>query len=65
MSNSVQGMPRVISDRELMTGLTKASPVVIPDKIPMTTLKRDLHGETKKKHTYLQHVAHFEMQEAK
>lgn len=31
-------MPRVISDNELTTGLTKASPVVIPDKMPMTTL---------------------------
>lgn len=35
-------MPSVISDRELTTGLTKASPVVIPDKMPMTTLNLDL-----------------------
>lgn len=42
MSNAVQGMPSVISDNELTTGLTKASPVVIPDKMPMTTLNLDL-----------------------
>ena len=42
MSSTVQGMPRVISDNELTTGLTKASPVVIPDKMPMTTLNLDL-----------------------
>lgn len=47
MSRAVQGMPRVMSDRELTTGLTKASPVVIPDKMPMTTLNLDLHGEAK------------------
>ena len=42
MSSAVQGMPRVMSDNELTTGLTKASPVVIPDKMPMTTLNLDL-----------------------
>lgn len=42
MSSAVQGMPRVIRDNELTTGLTKASPVVIPDKMPMTTLNLDL-----------------------
>lgn len=42
MRSTVQGMPRVMSDSELMTGLTKASPVVIPDKMPMTTLNLDL-----------------------
>lgn len=45
MSSAVQGMPRVISDSELTTGFTKASPVVMPDKMPMTTLNLDLHGE--------------------
>ena len=38
MSSTVQGMPRVIRDRALTTGLTKASPVVMPDKMPTTTL---------------------------
>lgn len=47
MSSAVQGMPRVISDSELTTGLTKASPVVIPDKMPMTTLNLDLMREEK------------------
>lgn len=47
MSSTVQGMPRVMSDSELTTGLTKASPVVIPDKMPMTTLNLDLEGEAK------------------
>lgn len=47
MSSAVQGMPRVISDSELTTGLTKASPVVIPDKMPMTTLNLDLMWEEK------------------
>lgn len=47
MSSAVHGMPRVMSDSELTTGLTKASPVVIPDKMPMTTLNRDLDGEAK------------------
>lgn len=42
MSSAVQGMPRVMSDNEFTTGLTKASPVVIPDKMPMTTLNLDL-----------------------
>lgn len=42
MSSAVQGMPRVISDNELTTGFTKARPVVIPDKMPMTTLNLDL-----------------------
>lgn len=45
MSSAVQGMPRVISDSELTTGFTKASPVVMPDKMPMTTLNLDLHWE--------------------
>lgn len=40
-------MPRVIRDNELTTGLTKASPVVIPDKMPMTTLNLDLNGKAK------------------
>ena len=43
----MQGMPRVISDNELTTGLTKASPVVIPDKMPMTTLNLDLNQKAK------------------
>lgn len=47
MSSTVQGMPRVISDNELTTGLTKASPVVIPDKMPMTTLNLDLDWKAK------------------
>jgi len=34
-------------DSELRTGLTKASPVVIPEKMAMTTLNLDLHGEAK------------------
>ena len=38
MSSTVQGMPRVIRDRALTTGFTKASPVVMPDKMPTTTL---------------------------
>lgn len=37
-------MPRVMSDSELTTGLTKAKPVVIPDRMPMTTLNLDLDG---------------------
>lgn len=37
-------MPRVINDSELTTGLTKARPVVIPDRMPMTTLNLDLDG---------------------
>ena len=45
MSSAVQGMPKVISDNELMTGFTKANPVVIPDKMAMTTLNRDLDWE--------------------
>lgn len=45
MSSAVQGMPRVISDSELTTGFTKASPVVMPDRMPMTTLNLDLHWE--------------------
>lgn len=49
MSSAVQGMPRVMSDNELTTGLTKASPVVIPDKMPMTTLNLDLDWRAKKK----------------
>lgn len=44
-SSAVHGMPRVISDSELTTGFTKASPVVMPDKMPMTTLNRDLRWE--------------------
>ena len=47
MSSAVQGIPRVMSDSELTTGLTKANPVVIPDKMPMTTLNLDLDGEAK------------------
>lgn len=39
-------MPRVINDSELTTGLTKARPVVIPDRMPMTTLNLDLDGGT-------------------
>lgn len=50
MSSAVQGIPRVMSDSELTTGLTKAKPVVIPDKMPMTTLNLDLHGEEKEMH---------------
>lgn len=42
MSSAVQGIPRVMSDSELMTGLTKANPVVMPDRMPMTTLNLDL-----------------------
>lgn len=42
MSSAVQGIPRVMSDNEFRTGLTNASPVVIPDKMPMTTLNLDL-----------------------
>lgn len=49
MSSAVQGMPRVMSDSELTTGLTKANPVVMPDKMPMTTLNLDLDGEAKLK----------------
>lgn len=49
MSSAVQGMPRVMSDNELTTGLTKASPVVIPDKMPMTTLNLDLDWRAKTK----------------
>lgn len=45
MSSAVQGIPRVMSDSELTTGFTKASPVVIPDKMPMTTLNLDLDRE--------------------
>lgn len=43
-------MPSVINDSELTTGLTKARPVVIPDRMPMTTLNLDLDGgaETRK-----------------
>lgn len=44
MSSAVQGMPSVISDSELTTGFTKASPVVMPDKMPTTTLNLDLRG---------------------
>lgn len=44
ISRAVQGMPRVINDSELTTGLTKARPVVIPDRMPMTTLNLDLDG---------------------
>lgn len=40
----MQGMPSVIKDSELTTGLTKARPVVIPDRMPMTTLNLDLRG---------------------
>ena len=47
----MQGMPRVISDNELTTGLTKASPVVIPDKMPMTTLNLDLNQKAKQVRT--------------
>lgn len=50
MSSAVQGMPRVIRDNELTTGLTKASPVVIPDKMPMTTLNLDLDWKIKSEH---------------
>lgn len=43
-------MPSVINDSEFTTGLTKARPVVIPDRMPMTTLNLDLDGgaETRK-----------------
>lgn len=40
-------MPSVINDSELTTGLTKARPVVIPDRMPMTTLNLDLDGGAK------------------
>lgn len=41
-------MPRVINDSELTTGLTKARPVVIPDRMPITTLNLDLDGGAEK-----------------
>lgn len=47
MRRTVQGMPSVMRDTELTTGFTKASPVVIPDKMPMTTLNRDLNARAK------------------
>lgn len=56
MSSAVQGMPRVIRDNELTTGLTKASPVVIPDKMPMTTLNLDLDWQIKSEHQNLGNV---------
>lgn len=46
MSKAVQGMPRLIREMALMAGLTNASPVVIPERIPMTTLNLIL-GERK------------------
>lgn len=52
MSSTVHGIPRVISDSELTTGFTKASPVVIPDKMPMTTLNLDLDGLMNKTDRY-------------
>lgn len=38
----MQGIPSVIKEIELMAGLMKASPVVIPERMPTTSLNLDL-----------------------
>lgn len=45
MRRAVQGIPSVISEIELMAGLMKASPVVIPEKMPTTILNLDLEKQ--------------------
>lgn len=42
MRRAVQGIPSVINEIELMAGLMKASPVVMPERMPTTILNLDL-----------------------
>lgn len=45
MRRAVHGIPSVINVIELMAGLMKARPVVIPERMPMTILNLDLEKQ--------------------
>lgn len=45
MSRAVHGTPSVIKEIELMDGLMKARPVVIPESTPTTILNLDLEKQ--------------------
>lgn len=46
MRRAVHGIPSIINEIELMAGLMKARPVVIPERMPTTILNLDLEKQT-------------------
>lgn len=52
MRRAVHGIPRVINEMELIAGLMKARPVVIPERMPTTILNLDLEKQVDREKSF-------------